>query len=171
MVVRATRRRASCTCRAWRSRPRFWSRNSRRMIWTDDLGVRWLTVEGEQHIVIAQQKKQRREAGEVGWWSFATCVGNDITVSCSLGWACWKMYLGRPGTCWTPIDAIKLLGLGLAAAHVTRARVVVVEAQLAFARRVGAVEDNILNVKDNVANCYRSLGRQDEATRRIRRAV
>ena len=33
-VVRATRRRALCTCRAWRSRRRFWSRNSRRMIWT-----------------------------------------------------------------------------------------------------------------------------------------
>ena len=79
-------------------------------------------------------------------------------------------HLGRPGTCWTPIDAMTLLGLGLAAAHRHEEHLVVVEAQLAIARRAEAVEEAILNIKDNVANCYRSLGRQDEALA-IRRAV
>ena len=95
---------------------------------------------------------------------FATCVGNDITVSCSArsGGRVGRR-MGRPGTCWTPIDAMTLQGHGLAAAHRHEEHLVVVEAQLAIARRAEAVEQAILNIKDNVANCYRSLGRQDEA--------
>ena len=56
------------------------------------------------------------------------------------------------------------LGNGLNRAHRHEEHLVVGEAQLANARRIpGASEEAILNMKDNLANCYRSLGRLDEA--------
>ena len=128
----------------------------------------------EQHIADDERSRRNSDVRQARWdrWSFCNLCGQRYhgVVQCALGWACWKTYLGRPGTCWTPIDAMTLLGLGLAAAHRHEEHLVVVEAQLAIARRAEAVEQAILNIKDNVANCYRSLGRQDEALA-IRRAV
>ena len=121
----------------------------------------------EQHIADDERSRRNSDVRQARWdrWSFCNLCGQRYhgVVQCALGWACWKTDLGRPGTCWTPIDAMTLLGLGLAAAHRHEEHLVVVEAQLAIARRAEAVEEAILNIKDNVANCYRSLGRQDEA--------
>ena len=98
-------------------------------------------------------------------WSVCNLCGQRYhgVVQCALGWACWKTYCcGRSETHY--FGALTSLGNGLNGAHRHEEHLVVGEAQLANATRIpGASEEAILNMKDNLANCYRSLGRLDEA--------
>ena len=84
-------------------------------------------------------------------------------VRCALGWACWKTYLGRPEADWVRGGALTQLGNGLGEAGRLEERLGVVEVELANETRFGAPENEILNTKTRLANCYISLGRAEEA--------
>jgi tetratricopeptide (TPR) repeat protein len=84
-------------------------------------------------------------------------------VSCALGWACWKTYLGRPETDASRRTAMRQLGNGLNCANLHEDALSVQEAELATKRRLGVSEENILNVQGNLANSYQMLGRDEEA--------
>ncbi len=83
-------------------------------------------------------------------------------VSCALGWACWKTYLGRPETD-RRIMAMSMLGKGLHEARHYEDALPVYEAELCMKRRVGAPLGNILIVMGNIATTYRNVGRNEEA--------
>ena len=83
-------------------------------------------------------------------------------VSCALGWACWKTYLGRPETD-TFRNAMKLLGISLADAGNYDDALSVQEAELSMRRRLGESEENILITQTNIAITYGQLGRDEEA--------
>ena len=84
-------RRASRTCRAWRSRRRFWSRKH-----------------GNNH----------KDSQWPRWHTCSLCEQDyHGVVKCALGWACWKTYVGRPETKWARSLAMSVLGNGLAAEH------------------------------------------------------
>ena len=84
-------------------------------------------------------------------------------VSCALGWACWKTYLGRPETDEVRQMAMGVLGSGLSTADYDEDALVVKEAELSMKRRLGAAEASILVAQSNLANTYQSLGRLEEA--------
>ena len=121
----------------------------------------------EQHIADDERSRRNSDVRQATWdrWSVCNLCGQRYhgVVQCALGWACWKTYCcGRSETHY--FGAMTSLGNGLNGAHRHEEHLVVGEAQLANARRIpGASEEAILNMKDNLANCYRSLGRLDEA--------
>ena len=84
-------------------------------------------------------------------------------VKCALGWACWKTYVGRPEADWARRVAISVLGNGLSESDHHEDALSVQQAELSVERRVGAPEDSILIVQNNIANTYRLLGRNEEA--------
>ena len=84
-------------------------------------------------------------------------------VSCALGWACWKTYLGRPETAEVRSFAMKLLGIGLSDAENHEDALTVIEAELSMMRRLGASETRILAAQTNLASTYGQLGRDEEA--------
>jgi len=86
-------------------------------------------------------------------------------VRCALGWACWKTYVGRPETASARRLAMSCLGNGLHAAKHYEDALTVKEADFATDKRLGASEDNILDVQSNLAITYTSLGRDEEALR------
>ena len=86
-------------------------------------------------------------------------------VSCALGWACWKTYLGRPEEDFARGMAIDVLGNGLCEAGHFEDAVSVKEAELSMARRLGASEEELLTVQGNLAIIYEEMGRLDEAIR------
>ena len=89
-------------------------------------------------------------------------------VSCALGWACWKTYVGRHEADETLGMAMTVLGTGLHYAGQDEDALSVKEAELSMLRRVGASEYNILVVQSNLAITYENLGRLDEALRLTR---
>ena len=98
-------------------------------------------------------------------WDACSLCKQDYhsVVSCALGWACWKTYLGRPETDETRNFAMNVLGNGLFAARHHEDALPVREAQLALDRRLGASEHTMLVSQANLANTYRMLGRFKEA--------
>ncbi len=84
-------------------------------------------------------------------------------VSCALGWACWKTYLGRSEGDQIRILAMGVLGSGLFLADYNEAALSVKEAQLAMMRRFGASLHNSLITQGNLASTYERVGRLEEA--------
>ena len=82
-------------------------------------------------------------------------------VRCALGWACWKTYVGRPETDMRRQLAISVLGNGLHDAGHHEDALSVQEAELAMKRRIGASEDRLLIVQNNLASTYDLLGREE----------
>ena len=82
------------------------------------------------------------------WGRWSTCSlceqGYHGVVSCALGWACWKTYVGRPETDWARKGAMTQLGNGLHDAEYHEDALSVREAGLSMMRRIGASEQNIL---------------------------
>ena len=86
-------------------------------------------------------------------------------VQCSLGWACWKTYVGRPEEDQVRSFAMGQLGSGLSAAKNHKAALSVREADLSMERRLGASEQTMLIVQSNLAITYEALGQQEQALR------
>ncbi|CAH0366758.1 unnamed protein product [Pelagomonas calceolata] len=105
------------------------------------------------------------------WHTCSLCEqGYHGVVYCALGWACWKMYVGRPETDGLRSCAMQQLGSGLSAAGHHEEELSVKEAQLAMIRRIGASEHDTLAAQHNLATTYSSLGRAEESLR-MRRDV
>jgi len=103
------------------------------------------------------------------WYSCSLCEqAYHGTVKCALGWACWKMYLGRPETNQTRYLAMGVLGNGLAAAQRHVDALAVREAELSMKRRIGAPATSILKALSNLAGMYHALERKEDALRTIR---
>jgi tetratricopeptide (TPR) repeat protein len=86
-------------------------------------------------------------------------------VSCALGWACWKTYVGWPETDGLRYAAMMQLGNGLYDAKRDEEALSVRETELVMMRRLSDSEENVLVVQNNLANSYKALGRLDEALR------
>jgi len=83
-------------------------------------------------------------------------------VSCALGWACWKTYVGRPETAVARRLAMENLGSGLSAAGHNGDALSVREAEFSMRRRIGESEGSMLAVQGNLAGAYEALGRLEE---------
>jgi len=109
------------------------------------------------------------DALDAAWkrWCICGLCEQDYhgVVSCALGWACWKTYLGRREEDEARNFAMTVLGNGLYAANYYEDALSVQKAELSMRQRLGDAEDNILAVQTNLANTYRSLGRLEEALR------
>ena len=86
-------------------------------------------------------------------------------VSCALGWACWKTYLGRPEADWARLSAMLMLGNGLTGAKHDADALIVQEAELAMLQRVGVPESHMLSTMGNLAGSYATLGRLEDCSR------
>ena len=86
-------------------------------------------------------------------------------VACALGWACWKTYVGRPGTDQVRYMAMSMLGNGLGNAGFYEDALSVGEAELSLRRRLGAPEATMLAAQANLAVTYDALGRHEDALR------
>jgi hypothetical protein len=98
------------------------------------------------------------------WYTCSLCEQEyHGVVSCALGWACWKTYVGRPETNWARNFAMTVLGNGLFDARHEEDALTVREAELSSVRRLGAPEESMFVVQSNLANTYERLGRDDQA--------
>mmetsp|Transcript_12046 Transcript_12046/g.33360 ORF Transcript_12046/g.33360 Transcript_12046/m.33360 type:complete len:382 (+) Transcript_12046:57-1202(+) len=98
------------------------------------------------------------------WHSCSLCEQNyHGVVTCALGWACWKTYLGRPEDDWARGAAMTRLGNGLHDAEHHEDALAVREAEFSITRRVGASGIDILVSQTNLANSYHALGRMEQA--------
>ena len=105
------------------------------------------------------------------WHECSLCEqGHHGVVSCALGWACWKTYLGRPETDQLRGMAMTTLGNGLHVVGHDEDALSVKEAELSIKRRLGVSEESILIAQGNLAVTHQALGRFDEALR-MRRDV
>ena len=114
---------------------------------------------------------ERRRARWDRWHTCSLCEQRHHgVVLCALGWACWKTYMGRPEEDWAQLKgpAMTLLGNGLSDAKQDKDALSVREAQLSMYRRLGAPDENILDVQGNLSNTYAMLGRDEEANRMVR---
>ena len=100
-------------------------------------------------------------------WSTCSLCEQDYhgVVRCALGWACWKMYVGRPETNPVREMAMSVLGSGLHHADHFEDALFVREAELSMRLRLGDSAINILSVQTNLASTYSALGRQENAVR------
>ena len=117
---------------------------------------------------LARQAEVAVERGSgPGWERWHTCgLCEQLyhgVVSCALGWACWKTYMGRPEMDSLRKGAIGLLADGLYDAKHWEAALFVREAELSMRRRGGASEDIILTVQCQIANTYDALGLYQES--------
>ena len=87
-------------------------------------------------------------------------------VCCAMGWACWKTYADQSNesNCHRVVNAMTILGLGLASVGDYQAALRVHEAQLTM----GQSEDSELAFKHNIARCHLNTGRLEEAARLFR---
>ena len=114
--ARAAGRRALRTCRAWRSRRRFCVRRSRE----NNLGGK-----------VLDERWHR-------WHKCSLCEqGHHGVVACALGWACWKMYVGRPERDNPRLGAMSVLGNSLSAAKHREDALSVQKAELSLLQRLG----------------------------------
>ena len=98
------------------------------------------------------------------WYTCSLCKqGYHGVVRCALGWACWKTYVGRPETDSRRLDAITMLGNGLASAGHDEDALSVREADLATRWRLGDSEAHLLGVQTNLAVAYERTGRLESA--------
>ena len=86
-------------------------------------------------------------------------------VSCALGWACWKTYVGRPEGDWAQLSATTLLGNGLYDSDRSGEALSVREAKCATLRRVGVSERAMLGPQGNLASSYEGQGMHEAAAR------
>ena len=107
--------------------------------------------------------------GGNGWEVCSLCEqGYHGVVKCALGWACWKMYVGRPETDQLRRCAMGLLGTGLSDAGHLADAVSVYEARLSLMRRLGAPAYEMLIVQTYLANAHARLGRVEQASNVLR---
>ena len=107
------------------------------------------------------------------WHTCGLCKqGYHGVVSCALGWACWKTYVGRPEEDPFRRVAMTTLGNGLADASQHEDAMSVYKADLSMERILGTSGsgDRLLAVKANLANVYESLGLFEDVMR-LRQAV
>ena len=98
------------------------------------------------------------------WYTCSLCEQSyHGVVTCALGWACWKTYLGQSEMDLARLNAMTQLGNGLYEAGSHENALTVREADLAMKRRLGLSEDIILIAQHNLANTYNALGRHEEA--------
>ena len=125
---------------------------------------------------LAEQAKLLNDEGEENnlspegrWERWRTCSLCEQeyhgVVRCALGWACWKTYLGRPERHVIRNHAMSLLGNGLSIAMDFEAALTVQEAEMSMLRRFGAPEEDMLVMRNNLANTYIALGREDRGLR------
>ena len=122
----------------------------------------------------AEENNLGYKVQESRWGRWHTCglCEQDYhgVVSCALGWACWKTYVGRPETDQVHVSTMNRLGNGLSSAGHHADALPVREAELATLRRLGASEDNLFAVQGNLASTVYKLGRFEDALR-IERGV
>jgi len=115
---------------------------------------------------VAMKEKEELNTGEglLKWQKCFDCgQGFHGAVEVALGWACWKMYLGRPETAFLRCQALGILGRSLRLPRPEEA-LPVLEANLALTRRYWSHDrEVILTAQSTLANCYASLERDDEA--------
>ncbi len=116
-------------------------------------------------ILVAEAEENHLDDTQWHRWYKCSLCEQDYhgVVSCALGWACWKTYLGRPEDDWVRRSAMSVLGNGLSDARHHEDALTVREAKLATLRRIGASEENILTAQSSLANTYQDLGRSEEA--------
>ena len=103
------------------------------------------------------------------WHKCGQCEQNyQGIVACALGWACWKTYVGRSETDQVRGMAMTLLGNGLFSANHYEDALSVREAELSMERRLGASNEEILEVQNNLAGAYDVMGRRVEASNMLR---
>ena len=83
-------------------------------------------------------------------------------VSCALGWACWKTYVGRSETDQFRISATRLLGNVLFDAGDHEDALLARQVELSLMKRVGAPGDSMLALQTRVGYSYNALGRHEE---------
>ena len=114
----------------------------------------------------AEQNNLREAFREAGkrWYVCSLCEQRyHGVVACALGWASWKMFLGRPKEDGVRCSAMEQLGNGLHDGGHYEDALSVREAELAMVRRLGAPVCNILVSMNNIACTYHMLGRDEEA--------
>jgi len=126
-----------------------------------------LLAEAEENNLGWEVKNPRFER----WHTCSLCEQTyHGVVKCALGWACWKTYVGRPGTRPETNQiygmAMTVLGNGLESARHHEDALSVKEAELSMRRRLGDWEENILAVQGNLAIAYARAG-QLEVSRRM----
>ena len=126
---------------------------------------------------LAEQAKILREEAEYNnlglevfnerwgrWYTCSLCEQEyHGIVRCALGWACWKMYVGRPETDQVRRMAMTQLANGLSIADRHDDSLHVREAELSMHRRHGASQHIILTAQGNRAITYEMLGRLEDA--------
>ena len=126
-----------------------------------------LLTEAEENNLSDKVKQTRWER----WHDCSLCEQRyHGVVACALGWACWKIYLGRPEANVARQMAMSVLGGGLHGAGHNEDELSVREAELAMHRRLGGSESAILTAQSSLANTYQMLGRFEEALH-LRRVV
>ena len=138
-----------------------------------ELGVVHVSCLARQAQILVEEAEENKLGGterfDARWARWHTC---DLceqhyhgVVRCALGWACWKTYVGRSEADRTRRYAIALLGNGLYAAKHYEDALSVYESEFSMERRLGAPEENILAVQNNIASTYHELERFEEALR------
>jgi len=102
-----------------------------------------------------------------GFMKWETCFdcGQQFhgTVCVALGWAAWKMYLGRVETSASRCLAMGVLGSGLQTNQQFAEALPILEASLTMRQRQRRDKRDIFVAKSNLAHCLDDLGRSDEA--------
>ena len=105
-----------------------------------------------------------RDARWARWYKCSLCEQDyHGVVSCALGWACWKTYLGRPEGDGARDSAMTGLGNGLGEEGHQGERIKILEIQLANNVRFGRSKERFLKTKTNLADCYGGLGMKEQA--------
>ena len=127
----------------------------------------------EQAKILVAEAEENNMEPQPRWARWHTCglCEQDYhgVVSCALGWACWKTYMGHPEADRLRLGAMSQLGSGLYAAKHYEDALSVGEAELFSMRRRGAPAEHILFAQGNLANTYEQLGRVE--TLRMRQEV
>ena len=127
--------------------------------------ARILVEEAEERDLDSKALNDRFER----WYTCSLCEQRyHGYVRCALGWACWKTYVGRPEADDTRFMAINQLGNGLYAGGYYADSLCVREADLAMMRRIGADEEDMLAIQNNLANTYAELGHLEKALSMVR---
>ena len=127
--------------------------------------ARILVEEAEERDLDSKALNDRFER----WYTCSLCEQRyHGYVRCALGWACWKTYVGRPEADDTRCMAINQLGNGLYAGGYYADSLCVREADLAMMRRIGADEEDMLAIQNNLANTYAELGHLEKALSMVR---
>ena len=142
-----------------------------------ELGVAHVSCLADQAKILVAEAEDNNLDGKVQnerfnrWHTCGLCEQRHHgVVSCALGWACWKTYLGRPENDWRRMNAMTVLGNGLHDGNDPEGALPVREATLSTYRRLGVSAEASLIVQGNLAGTYQALGRLEEALR-IRRDV